>query len=76
MLLVELVVEVVARPTGAGSLGAAGLDHEVRNHAVKFQPIVEAVAGQLLEIGDRLRHFIVMQLERISPRLVLMIVVF
>ena len=39
----ELVPELVARTPGTGPVGAAGLDHEIRYHAVKFQSVVKTV---------------------------------
>ena len=42
LVVVELVLEGVARAAGAGALGAAALDHEVGDHAVEGEPVVEA----------------------------------
>src|SRR5690606_6138743 len=36
----------------AGALGAAALDHEIRDHAVEVQAVVEAAPGQVDEVGD------------------------
>ncbi len=54
----------VAGAAGAGALRAAALDHEVGDHAVEDDPVVEAVGGQLAEVRDRLRRVVVEQLER------------
>ena len=51
-----LVVELVAGPARAVAARAAGLDHEVRNHAVKDKPVVETGARKLGEVLDGLRH--------------------
>ena len=59
LVLVELVLERVARAAGAGALRAAALDHEVLDHPVEDQPVVEAVAGQLAEVLDRLGRVLV-----------------
>jgi hypothetical protein len=39
------------------------LDHEVRDDPVKRDPVVEALAGERDEVGDRLRGVGVEQLE-------------
>jgi hypothetical protein len=38
--------------------GAAELDHEVIDHAVEVQPVVEAVLRQRDEVGAGDRHFV------------------
>src|SRR6476620_5207059 len=43
LVLVDLILERVARTAGPGSLGTAALDHELRDHAVKDEPVVETV---------------------------------
>src|SRR5213078_1001265 len=47
----------------AGSLRAAALDHEVRDDPVKDEPVVEAVAGELAEVGDGRRGVVVEELD-------------
>src|SRR5690606_21886908 len=53
-----------ANPRVAGILGEriATLDHEVTDHAMETGAIVELAVGELLEIGDRVRGGIVIQL--------------
>ena len=45
------IVKFVARVARARALRAAGLNHEVGDHAVKGQAIVEAVLGELDEVA-------------------------
>ena len=59
---VELGLDLVAGAAGAGhaglarlGVGAAALDHEALDDAVKRGAVIEALAGELLEIFDRLR---------------------
>src|SRR6266545_5850965 len=63
LVLVDLVLEGVAGAAGAGALRAAALDHEVGDDAMEDEPVVEALAGQLLEVADRLGGLVVEQLE-------------
>src|SRR5919206_89106 len=60
----DLALEGVAGPAGPRSLRIAALDHEVLDHAVEDQPVVEAVAGELAEVVDGLRGVRIEQLER------------
>ena len=53
-----LVLETVARAATAGALGATALDHEIRDHAVEGQTVVEAAPGEVDEIGDRQRGLV------------------
>jgi hypothetical protein len=62
-VLVELVLELVPGTTGAGSFRAAALDHEVGNHPVEEEAVVEAVAGKLGEVLDRLGGLVREELE-------------
>ena len=55
--------KVVAGAAGAGAFGAAGLDHEVFDDAVEREAVVEAVVGELLEVGDGLGGFVVVEFE-------------
>src|SRR5690606_31401172 len=57
----ELVLELVPGAASSGALGAAGLDHEVIDHAVKLEPIVETVLSQLHKVGDRLGGLFVLE---------------
>src|SRR5437867_13000869 len=59
----EFVGEFVAGAARAGPLRAAGLNHEVGNHAMEFEAVIEALLGQLLEVGDGLRGLVGVQLE-------------
>ena len=63
LVVVELVLELVARAAGAGALRAAALDHEVGDDAVEDQPVVEALAGELGEVLDRLRGLVGKELD-------------
>ena len=63
LVVVELVLELVARAAGAGALRAAALDHEVGDDAVEDQPVVEALAGELGEVLDRLRGLVGEELD-------------
>ena len=47
----SLALDGVARTSRTVALGASALDHEVGNHAVERQSVVEIVFGQLDEIG-------------------------
>src|SRR5918994_116372 len=67
LVLVDLVLELVARPARAGAVRAPALNHEVADHAVEDEPVVEAVARQLLEVLDRLRRVRVEQLDLDRP---------
>src|SRR5437588_10897459 len=62
-VLVDLVLERVARTAGAGALGAAALDHEVGDDAVEGEPVVEALARQLAEVAHRARGVLIEQLD-------------
>src|SRR3954453_13820557 len=64
LVVVELVLERVARAAATGAVRVAALDHEVLDHAVEDHAVVELVAGELLEVLDRLRSILVEQLER------------
>ncbi len=63
LVVVELVLERVARAAGAGALRAAALDHEVADDPVERQAVVEALAGQRAEVVDGLGRVVVEQLE-------------
>src|SRR5437660_4490294 len=52
LVLVELVLEGVPGAAGARALRAAALDHEVRDHAVEDEPVVEPVGRELAEVLD------------------------
>src|SRR5512144_371094 len=55
LVVVDLVLERVAGAAGPGALRTAALDHEVLDDAVEDQAVVEAVAGELAAVIDRLR---------------------
>src|SRR5436190_4127383 len=63
LVVVDLVLERVARAAGPGALRAPALDHEVGDDAVEDQAVVEALAGELLEVRDGLRRVLVEELE-------------
>ncbi len=63
LVVVELVLELVAGAAGADALRAAALDHEVGDHAVEDEPVVEALAGELREVRDRLRGILGEELD-------------
>ena len=58
-VFVELVLKLISGVAGTGSLGATGLNHEVRDNTVKGKTIVETIIGELLEIFDRFGHLVV-----------------
>ena len=62
-VVVELVLEGVAGAARAGAGRVAALDHEVGDHTVEDHTAVEAVAGELAEILDRLRRLALEQLD-------------
>src|SRR6185437_2335632 len=64
LVVVDLVLERVAGTAGPGPLRAAALDHEVLDHAVEDEAVVEAVAGELAEVLDRLRRILVEEANR------------
>ncbi len=59
----RLVAEGVARAARARALGAAALDHEVGDHAVELQAVVEAAPRERDEVVDRLRGVLGKQVE-------------
>src|SRR6185369_16613270 len=65
-----LALDLVARTSGADAriaggqvagVGIAALDHEVRDDAVELHAIVETTVGQLLEVGDGVGGFFLVQ---------------
>jgi hypothetical protein len=62
-VVVELVLELVARAAGADTLRTAALDHEVGDHAMEDEPVVEPVARELREVRDRLRGLVGKELD-------------
>jgi hypothetical protein len=66
-VVVELVLEGVARTAAAGALRAAALDHEVRDHPVEDELVVEPVGGELAEVLDGFRRVLVVKLEHDRP---------
>ena len=58
----EFVRELIARAAASGSFGASALDHEIGNHSMEDDAIVERLPGlvsfgEIDEILYRLRHF-------------------
>ena len=68
LVLVDLVLELVARTARARPLRAAALDHEVGDHAMEDEAVVEVVGGELAEVIDRLGRVVVEQLDARSCR--------
>src|SRR5947209_12259444 len=64
LVVVELVLELVAGPAAAGAGRVAALDHEVGDHAMEDDAVVEAVSGELQEVFDGVRGVVVEQLDR------------
>src|SRR5690242_2253719 len=69
LLLVELVLDGVARATGAVALGIAALHHEVRLDPVEGDPVVEALLGQRHEVLHRLGRVLREELDVDLPAL-------
>ncbi len=67
LVVVELVLEGVAGPAAAGAFRAAALDHEVRDHPVEDELIVEPIRGELAEVLDGFRRVLVVKLEHDRP---------
>src|SRR5689334_15713393 len=63
LVVVDLVLERIAGAAGARPQRAAALDHEVLDHAVEAEPVVEAVGRELAEVLDRLRGVVVEELD-------------
>ena len=70
LLLVDLAIDLVAGAAGTGhaagaftAVGASPLGHEAGDDAVKGQTVVEAILGQLHEVGDGVRGIGFEQLE-------------
>ena len=53
----------IVRSAGAGAVRAAGLRHEAVDDAVEHDPVVEALADQLLDARDVLRREVGPQLD-------------
>ena len=45
-------LDVPAGAAGAGALGASALNHEVWEHTVEGEPVIEAALGELAEVCD------------------------
>src|SRR3954454_9632766 len=63
LVTVDLVLERVAGAARPGAERAAALDHEVLDHAVEADAVVEAVGRELAEVLDRLRRVVVEELD-------------
>src|SRR5262249_9334711 len=57
----------VSGPARSSSLRAAALDHEVVDHPMEGKSVVEALAGEILEVFDRLRRVVREELDRDRP---------
>ena len=62
-VLVRLVLERVAGTAGAVAAWIPALDHEVLDHAMEGEAVVEALPGQVLEVADRLGRVLREQLQ-------------
>ena len=63
ILFGTLAKNVVAGSPRSIAPWTSTLCHEVAQHAVKRQAVIEAVARQLFEICDRLWNFVIEQLQ-------------
>src|SRR5437764_10532886 len=63
LVVVDLVLEWVAGPARPRAGRVAALDHEVRDHAVEDDAVVEAVAREALEVLDGLRRVLGEELD-------------
>lgn len=59
----KLVFEAIAGAAAPAALRASRLDHEVGDDAVELQPVVEALVGELHEVGHRLGCLVVVKLD-------------
>ena len=59
--VVGFVLEAVARAAATGAFRAAALDHEIGNHAVEAEAVIEAALGQVDEIGHGQRGLLRVQ---------------
>ncbi len=48
----HFAIDLPSWPAGAAAVGAAALNDEVRNHAVKREPVVKTLLGEFAEIGN------------------------
>ncbi len=62
-ILVKFIGEFVTWTAGSGAAGATALDHEVGNHPVEDQPVVERFADKFLKIGNGFRRLFIKQLD-------------
>ncbi len=62
-IAMEFVAELIARPAGSVTLGTAGLDHEILDHAVELEAIIEAFGHQFLEVIHGFRHLVAEQFD-------------
>src|SRR5207245_9798136 len=63
LVVVELVLERVARAARPGSGRVSALNHEVLDHAVEDDAVVEAVGSELPKVLDRLRRVLIEELQ-------------
>ncbi len=56
---VKLIGKFVTGATGSGALRTAGLNHEIRDHAVKLQAVIKSIFRQFLKIGHGLGNLVV-----------------
>ena len=59
----KFVFKRVTRPASSRAIGAAALDHEVGDDAMKCEAVVKTVRGQLFEVRHGFGSFVVVQLN-------------
>ena len=66
VVAVVFIVDVVAGAALSRAFGTAALGHEIRQHAVKHDPVIEAFFDEADEITDRLRRLVLEQLRALE----------
>ena len=59
----EFAWDFVAWSAGSGAKGTSALNHEIRNHAMENESVIESAFGEFDEIGDRSRRVVVVQVN-------------
>lgn len=59
----EFARDFVSRSAGSGAKGTSALNHEIRNHTVENESVIESAFGEFDEIGDRSRRVVVVQVN-------------
>ena len=68
LTLHRLVTELVARAAAAGALGAAALDHELRDHPVEREAVVVALPREADEVVHRVGRELRVEVHHDRPR--------